>query len=137
MHIFDKGTHIIHPHGVIGSCENCRTMSYGTYQNPSKGYHIRYGDLTKLIKNVNKGDIPFIFPVDDLIGANNNGAYKEANQILSTAKNVLCIGLSEVGIKSSDLDLSKCEVIYYSGKEKVFDNFEPLNMYANEFVGEL
>lgn len=133
--IFLKFGSIYHPHGCLGPTEGISIDCY-TYMNPNNAFGIPYGKIQNLKNSFKNGKIPFVFPVDDLKGVE-NVTYTRANKILNETENVVCIGLSPLGIRLSDLDLSNVKTVYYSGKEEVFDNFVSLGKYAEEITNEL
>ena len=73
--------------------------------NPTTGFGVPYGKLDVLLRCFNYGNIPHLLPIDDLKDAENN-TYNRANSILQQSENVICIGLSPLGLSLSNLDLS-------------------------------
>jgi len=74
--------------------------------------------------------VPFICPVDDIAQADNNPSYDEANAVLKKVSSALCLGLSDTGIVSSNLEFDSIKSIYSSGQTKTLDNFIPIGKYA-------
>jgi len=135
--IFSRLPTIYHPHGCLGSSDEGGNPSYATYLKPNNSStRINYGDLDKVQHYIKSNRPPYLLPVDDLADADNQ-TYIEANKILENSKNVICIGISPAGIEGSQLDLSKVDVVYYSGKEKLRDNFIPLGKYASDIINEI
>lgn len=124
-----------HPHGFIGSFKEIGHSGH-TYFNKNKGLVCEYGDVNRILNGLQKDQIPFVFPVDDLQDAD-NPSYKRANTHLLTAKHCICVGLSPEGIEGSLLNFSNLEKVYYSGRIKVHENFIPLDMRASELFNEI
>ena len=130
---------VIHPHGAIGSFnEGFHRISCSTYLNKESGLGMNYGDHESLMNGfTNWKRVPYICPVDDITQAKDNRSYDEANSILKNVSTAFCIGLSEIGITSSNLELDSIKTIYSSDKAKVSDNFVPLAKRALPLFEEL
>jgi hypothetical protein len=129
---------ILHPHGCVGcsgSNEFAIPHAY-TYLNPNQLPGVDYGNVGDLRRNINNGQISPILPVDDLKDGK-NWTYNEVNIVLKDSRYAICIGLSENGITNSALQLESLEKVYYSGSEKIYDNFVPLNLRAMPIVNHL
>ena len=133
--VFRRTLRILHPHGCIGDTRcTYGSTEYNTYLNHGRANNpVSYGDVDRIYIRAVKRISPDIAPVDDLIGAR-NPTYDKANTLLGAAKNCLCIGLSRPGIEASLLKMELPDVVYYSGSEKVKDNFVPVKMYASDLV---
>ncbi len=130
--IFNGVKTTYHPHGCIGVPPGLK-VEHKTYLNNGQGgYILEYGNMEQLCEWLKKYT-PFLAPVDDLRDAE-NPTYSLVNQILSSAKNSICIGLSSEGIKNSLLDFSHLDQVYYNGKDKVFPNFIPLSKNAPDLI---
>lgn len=130
--IFSRLGTIYHPHGSLGPTNGVSISCY-TYMNPNSVYGFPYGNIDVLLKELQRGEIPYVLPVDDLVDADNI-TYNHANTILQHTSNVICIGLSPLGLNLSNLDLTHVKSVYYSGEEKIENNFIPLNIYAEELI---
>lgn len=135
----EKLGNIIHPHGAIGSFnEGFVRTSCTTYLNKESGLGINFGDHENFMTGfTNWEQVPYICPVDDITKAKDNRSYDEANNILKNVTAALCLGLSKMGITSSNLELDSIKTIYSSDKAKVSDNFVPLAKRALPLFEEL
>ena len=127
---------VLHPHGSLGVTDDqYASINDTTYQGG--GAHLKYGDYEELLRRYRtNGEIPNVTVVDDLKRAN-NPCYCIANNRMN-AQNVLCIGLSKTGIARSDIHFEYAKHVYYSGGDiRLFNNFIPLSMYAEQIIRSL
>ncbi|GAB2197032.1 hypothetical protein [Sessilibacter sp. MAH4] len=125
---------VLHPHGSLGSTGEVHVnINDSTYQGSSSHLRVNYGDTNEIIKLFNEqGAIPNVTSIDDMSDGN-NPCYFTANSKMH-AKNAICIGLSDIGVKNCKLDFKNIQTVYYSGANKIYDNFIPLNIHAAPLI---
>ena len=130
-----------HPHGCIGTLkEGAFKIDFHTHRSGGTLPAIQFGDHESIVEAYAKNSaVPPIFPVDEvkLGDSSSNRCYTTVNTLLAAAQNCICIGLSPLGITSSELKLKTVKNVYYTGNEQVYVNFIPLNMYAAPLVDKL
>jgi len=129
LNLASYGT-VYHPHGCIGSLgadefiKSKPRISYHCYANRSNGIQVPYGDWGRLETHLNQGRRPFLYAVDDLTDSEEE-TYRKVNKlVLQQSKNIVLVGLSELGLRKSKLDglnssedLDKTRNIYSTGNE--------------------
>lgn len=128
---------VLHPHGCIGQL-NSKKHIRNVLEN-SKTSSNSYEAVVEFGGKFPTEFAPPIFPIDELKlpRFSNNRIYLESNIAMKNAKYCICIGVSPLGLRESLLDFSLAKQVFYSGKEKVFPNFNPLDMHAKPFIKEL
>ena len=123
---------IYHVHGALGALDQqFGTINAHTYMNPGTNMQVAYGENPIMERH-----LPFIAPVDDLRDARNM-TYDNAKDLIANAENCVCLGLSPDGITNCEIQFQSFDVVYYSGREKVYDNFEPVGKRASALIAEL
>lgn len=137
---------IYHPHGCLGEFSNDDYIPNiridATHHMTQSVLALPYGGTDKLIQGASNLDA--IIPLDLIQFGAKCATYSRANSVLSAASNVVIIGMSELGIRGMSsmqntnfLNLKSNKNIYYSGNEMVYDNFIPLDKYADEIMASL
>ena len=129
------------PHGTLGP----EGIGAGFFRFGIEGSHhlfsgkrwrTDYGDVSKMTK-CKHGSSAVIMPVGLLPFGNQNYAYKVLNSLLKTMQNVVIVGLSDAGMKGSDLEISANSRVYCTGKDELVPGAVVLNMNARELAEAL
>lgn len=139
---------IFHPHGCVGMFPKTQEISDSYISIDSKIHTTKilltrsYGESDETITDVNHLDS--ILPVDLIPFGSGSDTYDRANTFMTAETNVILIGMSDIGIRAMSgtntrqkLNISRANRVYYSGDAKLFNNFIPLNMHAEEIVDYL
>ena len=128
---------VLHPHGCRGQL-NSKKHIRNKLEGPQSSNDV-YDIVVEFGGRFATGYTPPIFPIDEmkLPRFSSNRIYLESNIAIKNSKYCICIGVSPFGLEQSLLDFSLAKKVFYSGKEQVFSNFIPLDMYAKPFIKEL
>ena len=128
---------VLHPHGCLGQLNSKKYIRNKLEMTVPRNE--LYDKVIEFGGNIMGNHIPPIFPVDEmhLPRFSNNKIYLASNIAIRNAKHCICIGLSPLGLERSLLAFEKNKEVYYSGSEKVFPGFIPLNTRASGLIREL
>lgn len=122
---------IIQPHGSIGSLPNSdfpHVQSIFSHDTNYNSYSAEYGQTFEDFDISQQIDT--ILPVGLFRHIRNRKSYQLANETIQNCTNVIVIGMSKNGFRSSHLDIIENKYFFCTGREPLSGDCIPLDIFA-------